>query len=55
MKLSLAVAALLSIVEVNAINSKSSSDLKSTSQESLDAYAEVGRFIGSDGKPVNLA
>jgi hypothetical protein len=59
MKYTLAVAALLSIVSkndiVSAINSKSSTDLESNSEQSVDAYAEMGRFIGSDGIAINLA
>ena len=59
MKYSLAVAALLSIVSksdiVQAINSKAALDLMSFNQESAESYSEMGRFIGSDGKPINLA
>lgn len=59
MKYSLAVAALLSIVSksdiVQAINSKAALDLMSFNQESAESNAEMGRFIGSDGKPINLA
>jgi len=55
MKYSLAIAALLSLVSkteiVNAINSKSSADLKEQTEQTV----ELGRFIGSDGKPINLA
>ena len=56
MKYSLAVAALLSLLtksQVEAINSASSSNLSTHTQE--QAYAESGRFIGSDGKAINLA
>lgn len=59
MKYSLAIAALLSIVSkndvVNAINSKSSTDLETNNQVSAEAWAANGRFVGSDGKPINLA
>ena len=56
MKYSLAVAALLSLLtknEVLAINSASTSDLSAQTNE--QAYVESGRFIGSDGKAINLA
>jgi hypothetical protein len=59
MKYSLAVAALLSIISkndvVNAINSKSTTDLENHNQESLEAWNANGRFVGSDDKPINLA
>lgn len=50
MKISFAVAALLA--NVSAINFKSSIDLKETEKQGL---TEENRYIGSDGKPINLA
>jgi len=47
MKISLAVLALLNLVNVNAIN------VQSVSQASM--MTEENRYIGSDGKPINLA
>jgi hypothetical protein len=47
MKISLAVLALLNLVKVNAIN------VQSVSQAAM--MTEETRYIGSDGKPINLA
>lgn len=47
MKISLAILALLNLVNVNAIN------VQSVSQASM--MTEENRYIGSDGKPINLA
>jgi len=47
MKISFAVLALLNLVNVNAIN------VESVSQASM--MTEENRYIGSDGKPINLA
>ena len=47
MKISFAVLALLNLVNVNAIN------VQSVSQASM--LTEETRYIGSDGKPINLA
>ena len=47
MKISFAVLALLNLVNVNAINVQSVSQAASMTEET--------RYIGSDGKPINLA
>jgi len=47
MKISFAVLALLNLVNVNAINVQSVSQAATMSEET--------RYIGSDGKPINLA
>ncbi len=59
MKYSLAIAALLSIVSkddvVNAINSKSTTDMQTHNGMTAEAWEANGRYVGTDGKPINLA
>ena len=54
-QLSLAVLALLSLVQVQAIKTSTSSDLSESSSSLADAYLETDRFIGADGEPIILA
>ena len=60
MKISLAVAALLSAVsvsEVYAIHQKSNANLSEKTQAGSESsvYTEMGRFINSKGEAINLA